>query len=71
MRKITLHRPKESLNKNCSYEILVGNRTLTELKNGEEKIIEIPNEFIADNFMIGKSAEHTRGVSTLLVIFGR
>ena len=44
MKKITLHRPKESLNKNCSYEILVGKRTLTELKNGEEKTIEIPTE---------------------------
>jgi hypothetical protein len=44
MKKITLHRPKESFNKNCSYEILVGKRTLTELKNGEEKTIEIPTE---------------------------
>ena len=45
MRKITLHRPKENFNKNCSYEILVGKKYLTELKNGEEKIIEIPSEF--------------------------
>ncbi|MFD0835697.1 hypothetical protein ACFQ0I_07985 [Mariniflexile aquimaris] len=45
MRKITLHRPKENFNKNCSYEILVGKKYLTELKNGEEKIIEIPNDF--------------------------
>ncbi|WP_342157318.1 hypothetical protein, partial [Joostella sp. CR20] len=45
MKKITLHRPKESFNKNCSYEIQIGKKTLTELKNGEEKIIEIPNEF--------------------------
>lgn len=44
MRKITLHRPKESFNKNCSYQILVGKKYLTELKNGEEKIIEIPSE---------------------------
>jgi len=43
MRKITLHRPKESFNKYCSYEILVGKKSLTKLKNGEEKIIEIPN----------------------------
>ncbi|WP_299778610.1 hypothetical protein [uncultured Formosa sp.] len=45
MRKITLFRPKENFNKNCSYEILVGKKYLTELKNGEEKIIEIPSEF--------------------------
>ena len=44
MKKITLHRPKESFNKNCTYEILVGKKHLTELKNGEEKTIEIPNE---------------------------
>ena len=44
MKKITIHRPKESFNKYCSYKILVGESTLTELKNGEEKIIEIPNE---------------------------
>jgi hypothetical protein len=45
MKKITLHRPKESFNKNCSYKILVGKKYLTDLKNGEEKTIEIPNEF--------------------------
>ena len=44
MKKITLFRPKESFNKNFSYKILVGNRIITELKNGEEKIIEIPDE---------------------------
>ncbi len=44
MKKITLKRPKESFNRNCSYEILVGKRKLTELKNGEEKVVEIPNE---------------------------
>jgi len=44
MKKITLNRPRESFNKNCSYEILVGKKFLTELKNGDEKTIEIPNE---------------------------
>lgn len=44
MKKITLHRPKENFNKNCSYEIIVGEKSLTELKNGEEKIVEIPKE---------------------------
>jgi len=44
MKKIKLQRPNERFNKNNSYEIFVGKRKLTELKNGEEKIIEIPNE---------------------------
>ncbi|MFD2914641.1 hypothetical protein [Psychroserpens luteus] len=44
MRKITLNRPKESFNKNYSYEILIGDHTLTELNNGEEKTVEIPTE---------------------------
>lgn len=44
MKKITLFRPNESFNKNFTYEIVVGNTRLTELKNGEEKIIEIPSE---------------------------
>ena len=44
MKKIKLHRPKESFNKNCSYEILLEKHSLTELKNGEEKIIDIPKE---------------------------
>ncbi len=45
MKKITLHRPKESFNKNCSYEILLGKHTLTSLNNGEAKTIEIPEEW--------------------------
>tara|TARA_R110002096_G_scaffold254130_1_gene447272 strand:+ start:88 stop:504 length:417 start_codon:yes stop_codon:yes gene_type:complete len=49
MKKITLYRPEESFNKNCSYEILVGKKYLTDLKNGEEKTIEIPNEFTAES----------------------
>jgi hypothetical protein len=49
MKKITLHRPKESFNKNCSYEILVGKKYLTDLKNGEEKTVEIPNEYNAES----------------------
>jgi len=44
MKKITFHRPNEYFNKNCPYEIYVGNKKLTELKNGEEKVVEIPNE---------------------------
>ncbi|OBX24911.1 hypothetical protein [Gelidibacter algens] len=45
MKKLKLHRPKERFNKNYAYEIFVGNRKLTELKNGEEKVIEISDEF--------------------------
>jgi hypothetical protein len=45
MKKITIIRPKESFNKNCSYEIFIGKKKLTELKNGEEKTVEIPNEY--------------------------
>ena len=48
MKKLKLQRPKERFNKNYSYEIFVGNRKLTELKNGEEKVIEIPTELIDD-----------------------
>jgi hypothetical protein len=44
MKKLTLQRPKERFNKNYSYEIFAGNLKLTELKNGEEKVIEIPDE---------------------------
>jgi hypothetical protein len=44
MKKITISRPKESFNKNCSYEIFLGKKYLTELKNGEKKTIEIPND---------------------------
>ena len=44
MKKLILVRPNEIFNKNYSYEIFVGNEKLTELKNGEEKVVEIPNE---------------------------
>jgi len=46
MLKIQLYRPNESFNKNCSYTLFAGKKKLTELKNGEEKIIEIPDEFM-------------------------
>lgn len=45
MKKLTLQRPKERFNKNYSYKIFVGNRKLTELKNGEEKVVKISNDF--------------------------
>ena len=44
MNKITLHRPKERFNKTFSYKVLVGKKYLTELKNGEQKTIEIPSD---------------------------
>ena len=44
MNKITLHGPKESFNKTFSYKVLVGKKYLTELKNGEQKTIEIPSD---------------------------
>jgi|SRR6056297_2305128 len=44
MNKITLHRPEESFNKTFSYKVLVGKKYLTELKNGEQKTIEIPSD---------------------------
>ncbi|WP_066219658.1 hypothetical protein [Formosa haliotis] len=43
MKKITIYRPEERFNTNCTYDILVGNKVLTTIKNGEEKIIEIPD----------------------------
>ncbi len=45
MKKITFKRPKESFNQGISYKIFIGNNMLAELKNGEEKTIEISTEF--------------------------
>jgi len=44
MKTVTLHRPNERFNKNISYDIFIGKKKITELKNGEEKVVEIPNE---------------------------
>ncbi len=44
MNKIILKRPKEIFNQGITYKVYVGNNLLTELKNGEEKTIEIPSE---------------------------
>jgi hypothetical protein len=40
--KVSLKRPKEKFNKNCAYHIYIGGKKLTELRNGEEKVLEIP-----------------------------
>ena len=44
MKSVTLIRPKDDFNQGISYKIYVGNNLLNELKNGEEKTIEIPSE---------------------------
>jgi len=44
MKEITIQRPYENFNKYCSYEVFVGKEKLTELKNGEEKIVELSKE---------------------------
>jgi len=44
MKKITFKRPKESFNQGLSYKIFIGNNKLTELKNGEEKPVEVATE---------------------------
>ena len=41
MKKITLKRPKESFSKNSVYKILLDGKEFTELKNNEEKTLEI------------------------------
>ena len=42
MKKILLKRPKENFNKCCTYEIFISDKKIVELKNGEEKTVEIP-----------------------------
>jgi len=45
MKNIILKRPKESFNQGISYKIFIGDSILTELKNGESKIVEIPDKY--------------------------
>lgn len=45
MKTITFKRPKEKINRFCSYEILVDNEPLLMLENGEEKTVDIPEEY--------------------------
>ncbi len=44
MKKIKLYRAVEDFNKNCSYAVLLNGNKVAELKNGEEKIIEIADD---------------------------
>lgn len=39
--KITIKRPSEKINRNVSYRIFLNGKKYTELKNGEEKELEI------------------------------
>ena len=41
IKKIRIKRPKEKINRNCSYEIFINDRVITTLKSGEDKVIEI------------------------------
>jgi hypothetical protein len=41
MKTLKIRRPQENINKYFSYEIFIGVNKITELKNGEEKNIEI------------------------------
>ena len=44
MTKIKLYRPVEDFNKDSSYAVLINGKKVAELKNGEEKTIEIADE---------------------------
>jgi len=44
MKKITVKRPVEGFNKNCSYRICIDDGKEIELKNGEEKTIGIDSK---------------------------
>lgn len=44
MKTVTFKRPVESFSQNLTYKVFIGDKKLTELKNGEEKLIEIPSE---------------------------
>jgi hypothetical protein len=44
MKNIKLSRPTEAFNKNCKYAIFINGKKVTDLKNGEEKIIEISSK---------------------------
>lgn len=44
MKPLKIKRPHENFNKHCTYELFVGKSKVTDLKNGEEKSIEIPAE---------------------------
>ncbi|MDX9696688.1 MAG: hypothetical protein RBT49_12930 [Bacteroidales bacterium] len=49
MKTLKIRRPQESINKYFSYEIFIGVNKITELKNGEEKSIEIPSHLENDS----------------------
>jgi len=53
MKTITLKRPKESFSQNLTYKIFVGDKKITDLNNGEEKVIEIEDKD-ENNFLKAK-----------------
>ncbi|RLD86210.1 MAG: hypothetical protein DRJ07_01315 [Bacteroidetes bacterium] len=53
MKKITLKRPKENFSQNLTYKVFIGDKKLIELKNEEEKVIEIHSED-ENNFLKAK-----------------
>lgn len=44
MKKVKLYRPNETFNNNNAYKILVDGEKVAELKNGEEKTIELADD---------------------------
>jgi len=53
MKRIRLIRPIEDFNRRCAYDIFIGRTKITELKNGEEKHIDIPKDLDAQ-YLIAK-----------------
>ena len=44
MKTLTIKHPQENFNRFCAYELFVGSNKIADLKNGEEKSVEIPTE---------------------------
>jgi len=53
MKTIILKRPKEGFSQDLTYKIFIGDKKITELKNGEEKVIEIEDKD-ENNFLKAK-----------------
>ena len=49
MKTLKIRRPQENVNKYFSYEIFIGANKIAELKNGEEKNIEVPSHLENDS----------------------
>ncbi len=44
MKQVTIKRPIESFNKNCSYAIIISGNKIAEINNGETKVIEVNDD---------------------------